>query len=121
MIFRIETELDFSNCQRILIQRLSIAIDAENLENVTQFAALSALAALLDRVGFLVPLGTPRYHTFVIGSHGWLSLALTIGSYYWLSCLALIIGSHWLLLLALMIGSHDWLSLALMIGFHWLS
>ena len=37
MNFRIETELNFSNCQWILIHRLSIAIDAENLENVTQF------------------------------------------------------------------------------------
>ena len=36
MIFRIETELNFSNCQWILIHRLSIVIDAENLENVTQ-------------------------------------------------------------------------------------
>ena len=32
-----KTELNFSNRQRILIQRLSIAIDAEYLENVPQF------------------------------------------------------------------------------------
>ena len=38
LIFRIETELNFSNCQWILVHRLSIAIDAENLANVTQFA-----------------------------------------------------------------------------------
>ena len=57
----------FSNCQRILDQRLSIAIDAENLENVTQLAHFPhfALAALLDRDHFLMPLGTPCYHTFV--------------------------------------------------------
>ena len=36
MIFRIETKLNFSNCQWILIHRLSIVIDAENLENVPQ-------------------------------------------------------------------------------------
>ena len=45
-----------------LIRRLSIAIDAENLENVTQFPQFRSL----DRYHFLMALGTPCYHTFVI-------------------------------------------------------
>ena len=65
MIFRIETELNFSNCQWILIHRLSIVIDAENLTNLSQFAHLGPLAPFLDRVGFPGPLGAARYHTFV--------------------------------------------------------
>ena len=34
-------------------------------DTVSALCPLATLAALLDRVYFLMPLGTPRYHTFV--------------------------------------------------------
>ena len=45
-------------------------MDAETLANLTQFPHFAALVTLFERVRFLIPLSTPRYHTFVINIIG---------------------------------------------------
>ena len=39
------------------------------MQKLSQIYKVSALCPLFDRVYFLMPLGTPRYHTFVIPTH----------------------------------------------------
>ena len=73
----LSTQFDFSNWNRIKLFKLSMDSNPQTIncnrcrksrkcDTVAALAALAAGSALLDAVGFPVPLGTPRYHTFVI-------------------------------------------------------
>ena len=56
------------------------------MQKISQIvAALGPLSALLDRVGFSVPLGTPRDHTFVIqwARHGERDTVSTVREIQW--------------------------------------
>ena len=48
------------------LHSLSSPVSASTSRNSRKSDTVAALAAVFDRVYFLMPLGSPRYHTFVI-------------------------------------------------------